>query len=638
VFSPKVLLKGQPDPTNLQRFAQDIYAQANAVTPRQRAEAIWRYFLTDGRYVAPGFWYHIAGWAYEEPMGEVLDPLKLMNSYGFGLCYQIAPLLEAVYRAGGFEDARTWFLTGHTVTEVFYDGAYHYYDSDMMGYTTLGSAAPQRSTVASVHQLELDGSVILSKLKGPRDADAKQVEYPWYPADVREGAMKDLAELFTTSADNSLYTSERAPQGYSPAFVLRPGERLMRYFQPERRDLFYLPYKFDGKQWTEFPRNVPEYKLFVADGPHSEKDARTWGTGVLEYRPKPIQDATQVIEVQSPYVIINAEFEVEGAGAAMAMAMAMETSTDGGRTWHAATRIDGAPKGATRFAPAVLTRSEHGTRNAVGGSYGYLLRVTRNGAPAPRGLLLRTRVELNPRTLPALQAGHNELTYSSGPRVRRVPRSITAKQAAAEAVRITGANYVEDGGQGYWIGAGAEPAEALFRLRAPDGGTLTGFDAGGRFLDLSRGMAPDKFTAEVRKVQPVDSSHASASIAWSRSADGPFETLWEFDPKLTWKDGTPIDRVLRWPEVDRHVNVSGATDVYVRYRFAGLAADDFRLASEAPAQAGGCKLALTHVYTENGVRKTARRLPPPNATEWKYSIDTAPGAKVENVALEFECN
>ena len=49
--------------------------------------------------------------------------MSLFNSYGFGLCYRIAPLLQAVYDAPGFEDTRVWFLTGHTVTEVFYDGA-----------------------------------------------------------------------------------------------------------------------------------------------------------------------------------------------------------------------------------------------------------------------------------------------------------------------------------------------------------------------------------------------------------------------------------------------------------------------------------------------------------------------------------
>ena len=134
VYSPVITKQGQVDATNLKTLARDIYVQANARTPREKAEAIWRFFFTDGRFVKPGFWYHIAGWAYEEPRGEVLDPMKLIHSYGFGLCYHVAPLLEAVWDAGGFEHARVWFLTGHTVAEVFYDGAYHYFDSDMMGY------------------------------------------------------------------------------------------------------------------------------------------------------------------------------------------------------------------------------------------------------------------------------------------------------------------------------------------------------------------------------------------------------------------------------------------------------------------------------------------------------------------------
>ena len=79
VYSPKVLLKDQPDASDLHALAQGIYAQAGAHTPRERAEAVWRFFLTDGRFVKPGFWYHIAGWAYEEPLGEVLDPEKLLE-------------------------------------------------------------------------------------------------------------------------------------------------------------------------------------------------------------------------------------------------------------------------------------------------------------------------------------------------------------------------------------------------------------------------------------------------------------------------------------------------------------------------------------------------------------------------------
>jgi hypothetical protein len=273
VYSPKVLLQGQPDASDPHLLAQGIYQQAGAHTPRERAEAIWRFFLTDGRFVKPGFWYHIAGWAYEEPMGEVLDTTKLLNNYGFGLCYQIAPVLEAVWRAGGFEDARVWFLTGHTVAEVLYDGAYHHYDSDMLGYNTIGPGPANQSPVASVHQLESDGNIILSKLKGPKEADPSVVDNPWYPADVRAGAMGGLAELFTTTSDNHLFGAalsalqvqrshvggisaggrgvQRAYRGRSaqsegrphlgdgphrvPAAGRCPGERHLRRAQPVRR-------------------------------------------------------------------------------------------------------------------------------------------------------------------------------------------------------------------------------------------------------------------------------------------------------------------------------------------------------------------------------------------------------------------
>jgi len=637
VYSPRVLLKGQPDSSNLARLAEGIYAQAQAHTPRERAESIWRYFLTDGRFVAPGFWYHIAGWAYEEPMGEVLDPLKLVNSYGFGLCYQIAPVLEAVWRAGGFEDARVWYLTGHTVAEVYYDGAYHHYDSDMMGYTTVGRGPAKERPVASVHQLETDSGIMLSKLKGPRDVEASQVDQPWYPADVRAAAIGGLAELFTTTADNHLFPFERAPRGYSAEFVLRPGERLIRYFHPERLGLFYLPYKFNGQEWKEFPQEIAEYQIRTADGPRSQKDERLWGTGRIEYRPPVTAAAVQVFSVQSPYVIIDAEFQLTAALASTSQSVTVETSTDDGRTWIAAAALRGPHREAWKTEPAVPVRSEHGRRTAVSGRYGYLVRLTRSPGAAVQSLLLRTRFQLNPRTLPALAAGRNELIYSAGaPRVR-TPLALTAAGARDAALQVRNAEYVEEGGQGYWVAAGGQSAEFVFRLASRDASPLTGFDAGGRFLDLSTGLAPDKFTAEVRKVRPVAAGHAAASIAWSTSPGGPFQTVWEYDPKLAWKDGVPIDRTLLWPEVDRHVETGGTQEVYVRYSVRGLAVDDFRLASEVAAKPGSSALTITHRWTESGAAKSASRLIPVGTKNLDYTIVTTRGAKIVNDALILEC-
>lgn len=636
VYSPQVLRKGQPDASSLSRLAEGIYAKADARTPRERAESVWRYFLTDGRYVAPGFWYHIAGWAYEEPMGEVLDPVKLNNSYGFGLCYQIAPMLEAVWRAGGF-DARVWFLTGHTVAEVFYDGAYHHYDSDMMGYTTVGRGPAKERPVASVHQLESDASIMASKLKGPRDVEASQVEAPWYPADVREGAMDGLSELFTTSADNHLFPFARAPQGHTTEFILRPGERLIRYFHPERPGLFYLPYKFNGQEWNEFPQELAAYQIRTADGPRSQKDARLWGTGRIEYR-APLSDAeVQVFSVQSPYVIIDAEFQLKAALASTRQSVTMETSTDDGRTWLVSSALHGPHQGLWKVEPAVLTRSEHGRRTTVSGRYGYLVRLTRSAGVAMQGLLLQTRIQLNPRTLPELSAGQNELVYSAGDARVRTPMVVTAATARNSALTVSNAEYVEAGGQGYWVASGDQPAEFVFRLLARDGSPLTGIDVGGRFLDLSGGLAPDKFTAEVRAVLPVASDHAAASIAWSSSPDGPFQAIWEYDPKLTWKDGVAIDRTLLWPEIDRHVEMGGAKQVYVRYSLRGLAIDDFRMASQTAGKPSSSALTVTHSWKENGVSKSFARVIPAGTKQLEYAVVTARGVKIENESVSLEC-
>ena len=637
VYSPKVLLKNQPDSSDLRKLARGIYENAGAKTPREQAEAIWRFFLTDGRFVKPGFWYHIAGWAYEEPMGEVLDPLKLLNSYGFGLCYHIAPLLEAVWKAGGFEDARVWFLTGHTVAEVFYDGRYHYYDSDMMGYNTTGRGMVRELPVASVHQIENDGNIILSKLKSPTQVNAGLVEEPWYPADVREAAVGDLAQLFTSTSDNWLFPFERAPNGHSMDFELRPGERMTRYFQPEG-GRYYLPYKFTGPVWEEFPQEVAQYEIKTAGGPRSQKDARSWATGRIEYRIQTIPEATKVYEVRSPYVIIDAHFEFDAVLASERQVLTVATSTDDGRTWLTAGSLRGPHRGLWQVEPAVLTRSEHGRRTAISGSYGYLVKVTKeNGIELSGGTLL-TRIQLNPRTLPELAPGRNHLIYTAGPPLVRHPIAIETAAARNVAHAVLNARYVSESGQGYWVSAAEGPAEFIFRLNRSNAAPIATFDAGGRFLDLSAGLAPDKFTAEVRRVAPIPANRPEATIAWSQSPAGPFQTIWEYDPHLKWKDGVPIDRTLRWPEVDRRVEVAGARDIYVRYRIRDLALDHFRLATETKALGVWSPLELTHIWREDGAAKRFMQRIPPGETKFDYFIDIPAGTKVVNEAVIFECS
>jgi hypothetical protein len=684
VYSPKVLAKGQMDASDLVEMAKGIYAQAGAVTPRQKAEAIWRFFLTDGRFVAPGFWYHIAGWTYEEPQGEVLDPLKLLNSYGFGLCYHIAPLLQAVYRAGGFEDARVWFLTGHTVTEVFYQGAYHYFDSDMMGYTPVGAGDPKALPVASVSQIARNSIIILSKLKSPTQVDATKVDYPWYPADLREAAMGDLAALFTSTKDNWLYGFTRYPQSHSMEFVLRPGERLIRYFKPEFQNLYHLPFSYDGKDWREFPRESAQYKIRTEDGPKSQKDNRYWSTGCLEYTPLlwdrtayyPVfgpgfnlnlqlpdprigrdflsrnqanQVAQAVFEMRCPYVLLDAKISIEALLQTEQLSLQTELSCDGGKSWEVMGSMKGPFRGVWRSEPGIKMWSLHGNRTAITGQYGYLVRLKMEGAgPAQavwvKDIQISSRFQLNPRTLPELVPGINELVYRPGAPLRRDVLSVEIDQLPHSALRASAVRSVAENGQWIlWPDAG-RAAEIVFELSAPDGTALSGFDVGARFLDLRNGLAPDKFTAETRATSLGQESSAAASapqasIAWSTSLSGGYSSLWDYNPVLQWKDGLPVDQVLRWPEVDRQVRSlpAGTRKVYVRYRLTGMGMDSPRLAVLSPRSGTSEVVEITHEWFSDGQKmEHVERIDNPHLDR-AYRVNTGQGKSLTNHAVILYC-
>ena len=653
VYSPDISKVGQVDTTNLKTMVQQIYERANARTDREKAEAIWRFYLTDGRFVKPGMFYHIPGWAYEEPVGQVLDPVKLLNSYGFGLCYQDNPLLAATYEAGGMK-ARVWFLTGHTVAEVFYDGAYHMFDSDEMGYNPIGNGPLKRRDVASVYQLEHDANIMTKNVTGPKTSNPNSVDNPWYPADVRANDIPDLAQLYTTINDNYLYAYNRDPHGFTMDFVLRPGERMVRYFRPASPDLFYLPYTYNGngKQWKILP-DFANFSLKPAAGPRSEKDARTWATGKIEYRPPSLasgvatrrgQDSIYTFSMPSPYVIIDANFAMQVSLSDAQDKLVAETSVNGGRTWAESASLSG-PFSGPWTAHAAELPGEYGHHNAVSGSYGYLLRLSLHGAsnqaPSIDGLLLTTLFQLNPRTLPALTAGSNVFTYRHGTDVR-TEQHISTAHLDEYASKIENTNYVGQGGQGYVVNQDGNPGDVVFELAASKG-DLSGFDAGGRFLDLRNGIAPNKFTAEIRKVAPWPANAkgpGTASIAWSTRSNGPWTTIWAYNPKLTWLDGQPIPQVLRWPEVDRSVRTlpAGTRRVYVRYRIDGLAIDHFRLATIQPVNpAASQHLEITQIWKQDGVEHEFHKNIQHANQPQQYQISIPEQGSVENVALILEC-
>ena len=74
-----------------------------------------------------------------------------------------------------------------------------------------------------MHHLEQDAGIILRQNDGSEGRKEAVVDAPWYPADVRDGAMAGLADLFTSTKDNYLFPSTRYATGHDMSFLLRPG-------------------------------------------------------------------------------------------------------------------------------------------------------------------------------------------------------------------------------------------------------------------------------------------------------------------------------------------------------------------------------------------------------------------------------
>lgn len=672
VYSPWVLTEKQPDTRDLVRTVETLYENAGAETDREKAEAIWRYLLTDGRFAEPGVFYHIAGWAYEEPMGEVLDPIKLLNSYGFGLCYQVAPLLEGLWEAGGFPDARSWFLTGHTVAEVYFDGKYNMLDSDMLGYTTIGEGDPYSCPIASVRQLEDDERIILGKMLAADKADISKVIDPWYPADVREKAMEGYAGLFTSREDNWLFYFKRFPAGHSMDFVLRPGEKMIRYFEPETEALFYLPYKRAGQGLSEFPREVERWKIKTENGPHSQKDSRLWATGRIEYSPSLAQGdsyyplfnenlrlpanateplrrenealpAVAVFEMATPYVLINADFEVKAVLATPAHHLTMATSIDGARSWQPAGSLVGPFNGSWRVGPEVLVTSKHGVATAVSGKYGYLVRMTMGGPASGEvsvsDVKLTSFIQVNPRTLPGLKAGENKLSFVPGSQWKRWNLPVDLSRIGEFAMRQEAIEYSEENSNGMLVPCERGEGELILEVSAPGSSDLFGFYAGGRFLVLND-LGPEKLTAETRATSLRQKSRdAAGSLSWSLKPTGPWEPIWEFTPPSKWLDSEPVERLLLWPEVDHEIHgLPAHTErVYLRYALKEMALDDIRVAALSKGTSVPSVVKITHNWYFRGSRMShSVEIPNPDDL-FEYVVQADPFGEPENLSIVFEC-
>jgi hypothetical protein len=163
-------------------------------------------------------------------------------------------------------------------------------------------------------------------------------------------------------------------------------------------------------------------------------------------------------------------------------------------------------------------------------------------------------------------------------------------------------------------------------------------------LDLRDGLAPDKLTAEIRRTSFPPASRTTsreprAALSWSISPEGPFTPVWEYDGNPVWKDGKPVGRLLRWPEVDHSIRnlPSGTGRVYIRYSVSEMGLDSLRLAAISREKTSPSALEITHQWIGDGLmREHVERVEDPRLAH-SYGVDTGNAAGLRNHAIIFHC-
>jgi len=344
----------------------------------------------------------------------VRDPVKIINVYGYGYCGIFGPLMAGIWQDMGLGPARTLVLPAwnHVTTEVFYNGSWHYVDLDVR-------AAFRRrdGTLASMAEARQDAE--LWRGRGPL----------FFPND----ALDTTRDIYRRTPVHHYHGFNQS--GHTMDFVLRQGETLTRWWQPQGGRWHHAP-EYNKVPWLrrlmeEEPRGPkPNHRHFTlhdyANGrflyePNLADQSSDFEDGVYEWenvRPGPEGltlaepgEGYAVFEVRTPYVIVPivgdlekidddreaALVEIDGSGVRLSI------SLDHGRSWKEVTGSS---------LPEVIDLSQH-----VSGTYGYLLKITLLGQPREavvRSLRLTTWVQTAPAALPALRRGKNRMEYRTG--------------------------------------------------------------------------------------------------------------------------------------------------------------------------------------------------------------------------------
>jgi len=221
VVNPRITVNRSYDWYDVETIARE--ATRGCSTDEERALALLEFVRTNFHHMgSPGD-------------REIHNPVVALNVYGYANCAYHASVFVSLARALGMK-ARVWEVWHHTVSEIWYNNAWHMLDSDI-GLTYL---MDDNRTVASIPQLWEDQKITggkeesanLSKFSGRNKAiHIVYEDVEGNNAFVSQDGIKqrgyryfhdDYHSYVQTGYDRFTY------EPHSMAMTLRPGEKLVR--------------------------------------------------------------------------------------------------------------------------------------------------------------------------------------------------------------------------------------------------------------------------------------------------------------------------------------------------------------------------------------------------------------------------
>lgn len=596
IHGPRLVSGRTPDLYDLESYVKSVVKPG--MTQKDKAIALWSANCRQMYH-----WNNPVEYPLIKPGDflDVTDPIRLMNVYGYTLCFCSAAGMEAVWRQAGLE-AREFGLPGHVSNEVWFDGAYHYLDAEFKGYLTRPDGA-----IASARECGLKPAEMVISSRIP-PALFPLTRYPF------RSYLSRMVFAGLLDGGPSWYASHRAQSGHVMHVSLRPGE------------CYYRSWHNVGKFVNDYRRWIEPGEFGTFDcryGPCELDGPRSFGNGVMIYEPdltnatdefergvftssglvkngrglrvaKDNPDGECMFRVQLPYVICGRAARLDDpkstSGAALVTLQGTgqietQVSIDNGRSWL----------------PVAIAPGRVDLTRFVERRYGYQVRFRLKPGAEITGLRIDTCFQLAQAALPDLGRGTNPMTFDlddAGEMIEwTVPTWESEKAFTSSAWKLDNLKWT-----GEWTTA-VQPAErsregsAIFEIEAPPGKVLTrvSADVGGSMNNTGEQVPEDR-------IDVFGSADSPTNFRLLGSVEAPpYGEHWtrRLAVKMNFADGPRVRRAYLKVRMFSKVRAA-LSDMRIRYF----------VKDENPRPAQTDRLVITHGWIEDGTTKTFEKRGP----------------------------